>query len=317
MPMRRFLDGLSRRRVSTAVCLIVPLCLAGAGRWIVWEQLERTDPEANPAPVSLPASAASTALAASVTAILPTRTAPSDSPAPAAREQLALITESMEWVAQAVKRYASVSDYTCTFTKRERLTPARELSTQIMEMKVATRPLSIYFRYVEPSAGREAIWVDGRDDGKLLVHEGGLGRLLAGTLKVDPRSRMALSENRHPITEAGIGFVIDQLADRWPIEMTPELAQVAIERGLVHDGRPAIAVVCLHPEYDPTYLYHKVRVTFDTELSLPVRFEAYGWPESGEPALLEDYAYTRLRLNPGLAARDFDPANPGYAFGRF
>jgi hypothetical protein len=310
--MRRLVTGLARNPLSTAVCLVVPLCLVGVGRWIAWENLERVD---SPPAVAPPASTAAT-WTASVTTILsaPTSTGGISSEHAA---QAALMREAMQSVERAVARYQQVHSYTCLFTKRERLAPGRELTTQIMDMKVATRPLSIYLRYREPNAGREAIWVEGRHDGKVLVHEAGLARLLTGTLRVDPRSRMAMSENRHPITEAGIGFLISQLADRWPIEMTPELARVAIERESTHDGRPAHIIECTHPEYDPTYLYHKVRVTFDAEHGLPVRFEAFDWPQSGEPELLEDYAYSDLRLNADLSPLDFDPGNPAYHFARF
>jgi hypothetical protein len=316
MPLRRLAVGLSRSPLSTAVCLVAPLCLINAGRWVAWLNLECPEPPLPPRPPLRVAAGTDVALAATVSTLIPTPGSATTID-PEREAQAVLMREALDWVDRAVARHGDLDGYTALFTKRERLAPGRELCTQVMEMKIATRPLSIYFRYRQPNAGREAIWVEGRHDGKVLVHEGGLGRLLAGTLRVDPRSRMAMSENRHPITEAGIGFVVAQLAERWPIEMTPDLARVEIDRAVVHDGRPAVTIECTHPEYDPAYLYHKVRVTFDAEHALPVRFQAYGWPESGEPELLEDYAYTELHLDAAIDARDFDPSNPAYQFARF
>ena len=33
-----------------------------------------------------------------------------------------------------------------------------------------------------------------------------------------------------------------------------------------------------------------------------------------EPPLVEEYTYSEIKANPGLTDKDFDPANPTYAF---
>ncbi len=312
---RSLLASLSRRRLTTACGVVVPIFLLGAGRWIVWDQFERVEPSAT-TPLSARATGQA-AFAASVTALV---AAPAGSAAETPNhnnEQSALMHEALNWVERAQERFATVDDYTCIFTKRERLAPGRNMITQIMEMKVNTHPASVYFRFRQPSDGREAIWVDGQNDNKLLVHEGGLARMLAGTMKVDTRSRAALNENRHPITEAGIGYLVAELAAHWPNEFTPECSQVAIERDLEVEGRTCLVIECIHPAVDPDVLYHRVRVTFDQELALPIRFEAFDWPRDGVSELIEDYTYSQLQLNVGLQPLDFDPANPAYTFGRF
>ena len=47
----------------------------------------------------------------------------------------------------------------------------------------------------------------------------------------------------------------------------------------------------------------------DDELRIPIRIEGYDWPqrEGDQPRLLEEYTYTRLRLNVGLTDADFSP----------
>ena len=74
-----------------------------------------------------------------------------------------------------------------------------------------------------------------------------------------------------------------------------------------------------HPRQSPDFLFYQVRVYIDQELGLPIRFEAYDWPDRPEaaPELVEEYTYTDLKLNVGLSDIDFDVSNADYAFGRF
>lgn len=66
-------------------------------------------------------------------------------------------------------------------------------------------------------------------------------------------------------------------------------------------------------------MFYRVRVFFDQELGLPIRFEAYDWPASlkAVPELVEEYIYMDLKLNVGLCDLDFDVTNAYYSFGRF
>ena len=230
-----------------------------------------------------------------------------------------LIAEARRLIGVSSSRYASLRDYTCKFFKRERAGDGGLSDPHVLAMKVLTRPRSIYFKFLSPSPGREAIWADGRNDGKALVHDVGLGRLLAGTLRLDPLSPMAMEGCRHPITEAGLGPMIAQINDRWAVEMVPGETVVAIESGALIEGRPCTLIESRHTRRDPDHLFHMVKVYIDDEHELPIRFEGYDWPlASGGPAvLMEEYTFDDLRLDVGLTDADFDPENREYHFGRF
>jgi hypothetical protein len=221
-------------------------------------------------------------------------------------------------IAECRAAYAQVHDYTCTFFKRERI-DGRLGSQHVMLMKFRTRPSSVYFKFVKPNAGREAIYIAGRNAGKAVVHDVGLGKLIAGTLELDPRGSRAMEDCRHPITEAGIGHMVDTLAERWGMEMRPGETQVTIQRNVTVGHRVCTMIESAHPRRSPQYLFHKVRVYIDQELNLPIRFEAYDYPRKpGQRAeLLEEYTYANLKLNAGLREIDFDPRNGQYSFGRF
>ena len=57
-------------------------------------------------------------------------------------------------------------------------------------------------------------------------------------------------------------------------------------------------------------------VLVDNELQVPVDFASYGWPkqQGGQPLLLEEYMYSNIQLNVGLADNDFERSNPEYGF---
>ena len=48
-----------------------------------------------------------------------------------------------------------------------------------------------------------------------MAHDVGIAKFLAGTMHLDPRGSMAMEDNRHPVTEAGIGALIETVAKRW------------------------------------------------------------------------------------------------------
>ncbi len=82
-----------------------------------------------------------------------------------------------------------------------------------MMIKVQTRlrgdtedaPLRVYLRFLSPEAinGREVLWVEDLNDGKMAVHEVGLLFSLK-TLWLDPNGVIAMQGQRYPITQIGL-----------------------------------------------------------------------------------------------------------------
>jgi hypothetical protein len=283
---------------------------------------ERTAATASPAP-RLPGGAERVAVAnrsaARGRSLAPTGAAASSPPAtPETAMPATPIERAKHAVALALDRYQQVTDYTCTFYKRERIY-GRLTPLHIMTMKVRTKPHSIYLKFRQPAAGREAIYVSGRNDGKLQAHDVGLNRLLAGTLELIPTSARAMEDCRHPITEAGIGPLLETLKRRWDIELKPDTSVVRHRDDMVVGAIRCSMIESTHPERRPEFLFHQVRVFIDQATGLPIRFEAYDWPKrpGAAPELAEEYTYMDLKLNVGLSELDFDVSNRAYSFGRF
>lgn len=216
-------------------------------------------------------------------------------------------------------RFAAVFDYEARIVQQERVGKSL-LPPQDLQAKFRTHPQSIYLKWKSPEAGREAIFVEGRDEGKLLVHAAGVKKAFLGVNRIDPDGPQARRETRYSITEGGIGQTIDKLIVRWEYERRFEETDVTITSVKIN-GRPCVLISAVHPHPDDgKFIFHTLRVYVDKENMLPIRTEAYGYPEKpgkNPGDLLESYTYLDLRLNPGLRDIDFSIANPAYEFSRF
>lgn len=215
-------------------------------------------------------------------------------------------------------RYDALRDYTCTFYKREAI-DGKLSDYHVMDFKARTKPLSFYIKCSTPRKGREAIWIKGKHDGKVVAHDSGVIKVLAGTMYLDPKGNIAMEDNRHPITEAGLGNMIETIRRSWEVELKPGLTQVRIQEGHKVGDRPCTMIETTHLKHDSSFVFHRLRLFIDDQLGLPVRLEGFDWPKGphAAPELVEEYTFDRLKVNVGLSDRDFDPANPSYAYGRF
>ena len=216
-------------------------------------------------------------------------------------------------------RFAAVFDYEARIVRQERIGKTL-MPIQDLDAKFRCHPHSVYLKWNSPEIGREAIYVEGRDEGKMLVHDAGIKKTLLGVQRIDPESPQAKRESRYTVREVGIGHVIDKVVTRWNYERRFDETDVSITNVKINT-RPCILISAVHPRPDDgKFMFHTVRVYIDKEHMLPIRTEAYGYPNKAgrEPGdLLESYTYLELRLNPGLTETDFSVANPAYEFSRF
>jgi hypothetical protein len=205
-------------------------------------------------------------------------------------------------------------DYTAIFSKTE-VVKGRKI-VQEMDMKFRTKPFSVYFRFrTGPEAGRQAIYVEGKYGNNLVVKEVGI-KALAGSLTFKPDHPTVMAENRYPITNVGIGNILEKSFKVWERESRLENAgiQVTFYPNAKLGETPCEAVQLTYPQARRDFEFSLTRVYFDKELKLPIRAERFGWPQRpGEKApLVEDYRYTKLKINQKLTDADFDPARYGF-----
>lgn len=212
---------------------------------------------------------------------------------------------------QALK---SVKDYQAEFTKREFM--GRRLNTTTMNLKLRQEPFSVYLKFVNPNAGREVIYVQGRNQNNLLVHEVGF-KAIVGTLELPPTGPDAMTDNKYPVTMIGLKTMLDKVIKQWETE--GKLGEVKTQKypdAKLPSGEECVAYESLHPTPREEFPYHITRLWIEKKSNLAIRVEQLGYPQRNDksPPVVEEYTYSKLKVNVSLADRDFDKKNPGYAF---
>lgn len=291
------------------LCLSPIACLAGASWWFTAPLDD--EPAADPAPRTSSARLADQAA--------PT---PPD-PLPAWPERPLDGTPAKQLLLDTLlhvgRRLDQVEGYTATFRKTERLGGVLG-SEHTMAMKVRHEPFAVYFKYLNPQAGKEVVYAEGRHDNKLIAHSTGVSRWLVPRLAVPPDHPLAMAEARHSITEAGLKNLTAKLIEFRRIDLQDAEAVTILDRTTDAKGRPRLRSIHKHVHQNPTRPFIYVEVLYDVESRLPLQISNYDWPapgQEGQLVLAERYAYDDLDLGASLSALDFDPANPAYAFHRY
>ena len=307
---------------------IAPITLGLLIASIPWSETTRADEPAAPAQTPTASHDGSDAPKAQVASapndskgsqrVIDASAAPRSVPSSTGHIEADPIARARHLIAECKAKYLTVQDYTCTFFKRERI-DGKLYTPHIMTMKARTKPASLYFKFIQPNSGREAIYVHGHYNNKIIAHDVGIGRVVAGTMHLDPKGGMAMEENRHPVTEAGLGNMIDLVKERWDTELHPGESVLVFHPQAKVGDRACLMIESIHPKRSTEFLFYKVKLFIDKELGLPIRFEAFEWPKhpGAEPDLMEEYTYMNLKINVDLKDRDFDPKNSQYSYGRF
>jgi hypothetical protein len=122
----------------------------------------------------------------------------------ATMQQLAA-KDPIVFLENCIHRYNhDVRSYRLKFHKRERidgkLNGAEEIDVCFRE-----KPYSVLFRWNEGARkASAALYVEGENDGKLLVKPTGLGGKIAGVVKRDPEGSDAKKSGRYPLTQFGL-----------------------------------------------------------------------------------------------------------------
>ncbi|QEG22761.1 DUF1571 domain-containing protein [Mariniblastus fucicola] len=220
---------------------------------------------------------------------------------------------------------ANVRDYSAIMVKRERVNGSL-LKPEYMQVKVRSErvletgqqvPFSIYMKFIKPraSAGREVIWVKGRNKNQICVHEGS-GLVSLKRFQLDPDSWIAMKGQRYPIYEAGLENLIVKLIEKAERDRAAGHCEVVYRDGVKINGRECSVIEVTHPKCCAPYDFHIAKVYIDKELKMPIRYQALLWPEPGQtkPQLLEEYTYLNVKINQGFTDQDFNPDNPAYSY---
>lgn len=202
---------------------------------------------------------------------------------------------------------AKVDDYAAIFHRIERV-DGKLLPEEITFLKFK-RPFKVYIRWINPLEGQESLYVQGANNNKIRAHGTGLAKFL--TVNLDPTGRLAMENSRHPITEVGLEKLVKRIGSDLRRGMrTGDLAAKDHGERMVYGRKTREIEGVLPKDASKGYYCYRCVVNLDAETKMPIRTQIFDW----DGQLVELYGYEKLRLNPGLADKDFDPKNPEYHF---
>jgi len=217
----------------------------------------------------------------------------------------------------ALERYdRSVRDYTCTFTKQERI-GGRLGSEQVIAAMFRGNPLSVRFKWIKNADKcSRVLYVDDRwikDGAEMAVVEPGvIARLFVPYVMRGIHGADAKKSSRR---------TIDQFGVRNSMVLTLKYVRLAREKGLPYSfefkGMDKLAgrgtfVFERHLPYESEgglWPDRALRVYVDRELMLPVRVEAYA--DDAKTVLLGRYETTNIKLNANLPNSTFTKQGMG------
>ncbi|MDR1485898.1 MAG: DUF1571 domain-containing protein [Planctomycetaceae bacterium] len=222
----------------------------------------------------------------------------------------------IRWAETERPKIARINDYSAILTKQECVGGVVQ-EAQVMEVKVRHRPFSVYIKFLYPKsmAGQEAIYVEGKNNNKLIAHGVGVQKVF-GTLRLDPAGAIAMRGNKYPITEMGVLNLTDKLLEVGKKDSKFGECTVNYAEGVKIDGRECTMIQVTHPIPRSNFIFNIARIFVDKQLNMPIRYESYDWPkrEGASVTLIEAYTYQKLKLNNGFTDIDFEQQNPAYGY---
>lgn len=211
-------------------------------------------------------------------------------------------------IAEAKSAHAALRDYTCTFTRQERVGGALG-AEQVAELKYRANPYSVSVRFARPEAvaGASASFVTGKRLEQVKVRPVGAKGLDRFVLvaQSDPQTKL---DGLHPVTGYGVGTVIDRVAKVVATEKTMNNALEVHAGEFQFAGKAVTRYEVLARRPHANRYAHRMLVYVDAQSKLPLRWEAYDAPRPGTTVgeLFEAHSYTDLRPNVGLGEAAFE-----------
>lgn len=215
-------------------------------------------------------------------------------------------TDHVALLRKALKNYQNnFRDYTCTFTKHERVN-GKFRNEQEISVKFLEKPFSVAMHWVKnPPAGDRVLYVEGKYNGQMLVQPKGFLGTVFGTVSRAPDGPDVMANTRKPVTLFGFKRLMKSLLDVY------ELAQSRGEGKFTFEGyrTKACKVMILKRVLPPRKDYPaKTTVWYlDVDHLVPIGLEAEDWNNQKTCR----YTYSNVKFNVGLTEDDFTPKANG------
>ena len=205
------------------------------------------------------------------------------------------------------KSINEVKTYQFLLIKRETI-EGKDTGHQYLMAKVQTEPLKVYIKFLKPArlVGREALYT-GRD---LLIRRGGT-RNPNLVLALDPFSPVAMVGNKYPITHMNPKTLCTQLIEKVEKEIQfPDTKLYKTEAS--YAKQPGIHYRLIHKSQHPDMECCMAEMLISKKHNLPIYFKVVNWGNK----VIEEYAFSMVKVNEALPVDTFNEDNPEYHFKR-
>jgi hypothetical protein len=214
-----------------------------------------------------------------------------------------------------------IDGYTACLAKQE-VVDGQLLDEQSMQMKLRHEPFSVYLLWQAGDIGREVIYVEDQNRGRMIAHDGGWKARIPA-ISLSPDSRLAMRDARYPVTNAGMLGLARTMLDIHRSDLqSRSIASCEMDENTSFDGRKAVKFTTMYASRDISPVYRKSITYLDSEWNVPVSSSHFEWPAIGDASagdldqqtLIESYSFTSVQLPAPLTDLDFDRKNPEYKF---
>lgn len=220
-------------------------------------------------------------------------------------------TDHRSLLRQGLQNYqAHYQDYTCTFSKTERINGQIRPEQQV-DVKFRESPFSVAMHWmVNAPKGDRVLFVDGKYNNQMLVQPKGLLAVLTGgAVTRDPCGKEVMADTLKPVTLFGMKNLMASLLDVY---------EQGHKNGESTDTFTGVADFCGRKvlvlqrvlTYRKGYPAKTTIWYFDPEWQVPLGLEGYDWNDQ----LICKYTYSDVKFNVGLGDADFNPQANGIQY---
>jgi Protein of unknown function (DUF1571) len=228
--------------------------------------------------------------------------------------------DPLGFLRHCLERYdeSGVKDYTCTFTKRERV-KSRLTKSQVISVRFRERPYSIDMTWISNALGAnralyvQSQWKDskGRELG-WFKPSGAIIKLIVPKTQQPIHGRHAKAASRRTIDQFGFRQTLGLLLKFTERAFAEDVLDIAFVGEAAIEGRPTFVFERRLPYTGEkgTYPDALLRYHIDQEWLVPTA--CYSFADDAGKKLLGSYVTTDVQFNVGFTDDDFDPARIGF-----
>ncbi|MBI4971736.1 MAG: DUF1571 domain-containing protein [Candidatus Omnitrophica bacterium] len=214
-------------------------------------------------------------------------------------ESVSAAEPGMEDIFQLFKNfkesYNNIHDYSAKLHKEE-LSESGKWTKEELDFRFK-KPFAVKIKWVKgPRKEREVVFIEGANNNKLKVKLGGLIGIIIPSVDVDPNSDMAKDEAGHTIRQAGLGYLMEEIAkvtsDAYDKN---ELSLKVLEK-----KNDILKIERILPA-GKGYKTERLVIYVNHKLGIPIGIERY----TAKGKMFGKYIYDDLKTNQGLKDSEF------------